>query len=140
MHTGIGPFDLQNGSYLGYGRVGFAQGGFRAAAFVNALDGEAPNLLARDSTGTPIQLDFKTQTYDLGRGLHAPVRQPPHPVLGGNARRNNFDITIAPQSEDRTELGAYFQDEIFWDKFRLSAGRHAWTSSTTSRTRSSRPA
>ena len=41
---------------------------------------------------------------------------------GGNVRRNNFDITIAPTAEDRTELGAYFQDEIFWDKFRLSLG------------------
>jgi outer membrane receptor protein involved in Fe transport len=68
VHTGIGPFDLQSGSYLGYGRVGFAQGGFRAAAFVNSLDGEAPNLLARDSAGVPIQLNFKTQTYDLDAG------------------------------------------------------------------------
>ena len=122
VHTGIGPFDLQNGSYLGYGRVGFAQGGFRAAAFVNALDGEAPNLLTRDSTGTPIQLDFKTQTYDLDAG-YTHLFGGRHIVsLGGNARRNNFDITIAPQSEDRTELGAYLQDEIIWDKFRLSLG------------------
>jgi outer membrane receptor protein involved in Fe transport len=122
VHTGIGPFDLQSGSYLGYGRVGFAQGGFRAAAFVNALDGEAPNLLARDATGTPIQLNFKTQTFDLDAGYTHLVFGNHILSYGGNARRNNFDITIAPESEDRTELGAYIQDEIFWDKFRLSLG------------------
>ena len=122
VHTGIGPFDLQSGSYLGYGRVGFAQGGFRAAAFVNALDGEAPNLLARDVTGTPIQLNFKTQTYDLDAGYTRIVASRHILSFGGSARKNAFDITIAPQSEDRTELGAYFQDEIFFDKFRLSLG------------------
>ncbi len=122
VHTGIGPFDLQSGSNLIYGRVGFAQGGFRAAAFVNALDGEAPNLLTRDATGTPIQLNFKTQTYDLDAGYTHLFGSRHIVSLGGNARRNNFDITIAPQSEDRTELGAYLQDEIFWDKFRLSVG------------------
>jgi outer membrane receptor for ferrienterochelin and colicins len=122
VHTGIGPFDLQPGSYLGYGRVGFAQGGFRAAAFVNALDGEAPNLLTRDASGRFIQLDFKTQTYDLDAGYTHLVAGRHILSYGGNARRNNFDITIAPQSEDRTELGAYFQDEIFFDKFRLSLG------------------
>ncbi len=122
VHTGIGPFDLQSGSYLGYGRVGFAQGGFRAAAFVNHLDGEAPNLLTRDADGNFIQLNFKTQTYDLDAGYTHLVATRHILSYGGNARRNNFDITIAPTAEDRTELGAYFQDEIFWDKFRLSIG------------------
>ena len=122
VHTGIGPFDLQNGSYLGYGRVGFAQGGFRAAAFVNALDGKAPNLLARDASGTPIQLDFKTQTYDLDAGYTHILATRHILSFGANARRNAFDITIAPQSKDRTELGAYLQDEFFLDKFRLSVG------------------
>ena len=37
-------------------------------------------------------------------------------------RRNNFDITIAPMADDRVELGAYLQDEIFFDHFRLVLG------------------
>ncbi len=122
VHTGIGPFDLQNGSFLGYGRVGFNQGGFRAAAFVNSLDGEAPNLLARNAAGVPIQLNFKTKTFDVDAGYTHIVKSRHILSYGANARRNNFDITIAPQAEDRTELGAYLQDEIFWDKFRLSLG------------------
>ena len=41
---------------------------------------------------------------------------------GGNARRNNFDITLAPNAEDRNEFGAYFQEEFFFDQFRLAVG------------------
>ena len=37
-------------------------------------------------------------------------------------RQNNFDITLAPLGEDRLEIGAYLQDEIFWDRFRLVLG------------------
>ena len=43
-------------------------------------------------------------------------------TFGGNVRRNNFDITIAPAAENRTELGAYGQDEIFLDRFRFTIG------------------
>jgi outer membrane receptor protein involved in Fe transport len=43
-------------------------------------------------------------------------------TYGGNVRRNNFDITIAPASENRTELGAYIQDEIFANRFRFTLG------------------
>ena len=43
-------------------------------------------------------------------------------TFGGNARRNNFEISIAPDASDRTEAGAYFQDEIFFDHFRFVLG------------------
>ncbi len=122
VHTGIGPFDLRDNSYLGYGRVGYNQGGFKAAAFVNVLDGKAPNLLARDATGQFIQLNFKTQTFDVEGGYTHVVLKNHILSYGGNARRNNFDISIAKASEDRTELGAYFQDEIFYDRFRFTLG------------------
>ena len=42
--------------------------------------------------------------------------------VGGNARRNNFNITIDPNAQNRTELGAYVQDEIFVDRFRFTLG------------------
>ena len=67
-------------------------------------------------------LGFKTQTYDFEIG-HSTVLGGKHLLsYGGNARRNNFDITIAPDSEDRSEFGAYFQEEYFVDRFRLSGG------------------
>jgi len=123
VHTGIGPFQLQSGSYLGYGRIGYNKGAFRVAGFVNFLDAEAPNLLLIDpDTLQPVQLNFKTQTFDLEAG-HSLVLGGKNIVsFGGNARRNNFDITLAPAAEDRNEFGVYVQDELFFDKFRLNVG------------------
>ena len=32
IHTGIGPFDIQNGSYLAYGQGSYTKGALRVAA------------------------------------------------------------------------------------------------------------
>jgi outer membrane receptor for ferrienterochelin and colicins len=123
VHTGIGPFDIQSGSYMVYGKVGYTRDALKVTAFGNFLDVQAPNLLLIDpSTGQPVALNFKTQTYDLEVG-HSMVVGGNHILsYGGNARRNNFNITLTPNAKDRNEFGAYFQDEIHFDKFRLSLG------------------
>ena len=65
IHSGIGPFDMQSGTYLGYGKLTYTRGGLRVQFFTNVLNGQAPNLLLPDlATGRPLQLDFTTQTYD----------------------------------------------------------------------------
>ena len=123
IHTGIGPFNIQSGSYLGYGRVGYSKGAFKVAAFANLLDVDAPNLLLTDpATGKGVALNFKTKTYDFEVG-HSKIVAERHVLsYGGNVRRNQFDITLAPGAQDRNEFGGYFQDEFFVDKFRLTAG------------------
>ena len=123
VHSGIGPFDIQRGSYLGYGKVTYTRSDLRLQFFTNILDGQAPNLLLPDpATGRPLQLDFKTQTYD-GEIGHAVVLGNRHRLsYGGNVRQNNFDVPLAPLGEDRLEVGGYLQDEIFWDRFRLVLG------------------
>ena len=123
VHSGIGPFDIQRGSYLGYGKVTYTRGDLRLQFFTNILDGQAPNLLLPDpAIGRPLQLDFKTQTYD-GEIGHAVVLGNRHRLsYGGNVRQNNFDVPLAPLGEDRLEVGGYLQDEIFWDRFRLVLG------------------
>ena len=68
IHTGLGPFDIQSGSVLGYGKVEYTRGRLKLKGFANIVDAKAPALLVVDPTGTPIQLDFKTQTYDLEIG------------------------------------------------------------------------
>jgi outer membrane receptor protein involved in Fe transport len=67
-------------------------------------------------------LNFTTKTYDAEVGYTRVVASKHILSMGGNARRNMFDITIAPKSEDRNEFGAYFQDEIFFEKFRFVLG------------------
>jgi len=123
VHTGIGPFDIQSGSYMAYGKVGYTRDALRVTVFGNFLDVEAPNLLLTDpGTGAPVALNFKTQTFDLEVG-HSTVVGGNHILsYGGNARRNNFDITLTPNAEDRNEFGAYFQDEFHTGKFRFAVG------------------
>ncbi len=123
IHTGIGPFDIQNGSYMGYGKVNYRKGGFKLNAFTNLTSAEAPNLLLVDpTTRQPLQLNFSTQTYDVEAGDTWRVGAKQVLTVGGNVRRNNFDITIAPNAQNRTELGAYAQDELFLDPVRLTIG------------------
>src|SRR5205814_5704767 len=104
IHTGTGPFDIQDGSYLAYGKVGFSKGNLHVGAFTNILDVNAPNRVFKD----PVTLDFvqglfKTQTYDVEAGNSHLIGA--HHILsyGGNLRRNNFDISIARNPRDRNE-------------------------------------
>jgi outer membrane receptor protein involved in Fe transport len=123
IHTGIGPFDIQRGSTMGYGRVAYNRGALNTSFFVNYIDAQAPNLLlVNPATRQPLQLDFSTQTYDFSIGDSITLGRRQILTFGGNARRNNFDITIAPALENRTELGAYVQDEIFTEYVRFVLG------------------
>jgi outer membrane receptor protein involved in Fe transport len=108
---------------MSYGKVGFNRKGLRLTAFANYTSAEAPNLLLPDpATGQPLQLDFKTPTFDLEVSDSAVASRRHLLTYGGNARRNNFDITIAPDAQNRSEFGGYLQDEIFLDPVRITAG------------------
>jgi iron complex outermembrane receptor protein len=123
VHTGIGPFDIQGGSYMGYAKVAFSRGARKLNAFANLVSAEAPNLLLVDpTTARPLQLNFSTQTYDFEAGDAVAIGLRHLLTFGGNARRNNFDITIAPNAENRNEFGGYLQDEIFLGRLRVTAG------------------
>lgn len=123
IYTGIGPFDIQDGSTMSYAKMNYTRGAVKFNVFTNIVDAEAPNLLVADATtGRPLQLNFKTATYDVEFGHSKLVGRRNGLSYGGNYRRNNFDITLAPQAQDRNEIGAYFQDEIFVGQFRFSLG------------------
>jgi outer membrane receptor protein involved in Fe transport len=124
VHTGVGPFRIEEGSYLGYGRAAFTRNALRIAGFANFLNAEAPNLLLTDpDTLRPIQLDFRTRTFDVEVGHATPIGTRHVLTYGGNVRRNNFDeISIAQQADSRTEFGAYLQEEFFVNRFRVAAG------------------
>jgi iron complex outermembrane receptor protein len=123
IHTGIGPFDVDSSSHLTYATVRYNKGGRRLAFFTNLLNGDAANLLTVGPNRLPIALAFDTKTFDVEAGdVHAIGTK--HALsYGGNFRHNGFDISLAPNSEDRNEGGAYLQDEIFLnDQFRWVIG------------------
>ena len=123
IHTGIGPFDVDNSSRLTYTTLRYTKGGRRVAFFSNLLHGDAANLLTRGVNGLPIALGFDTKTFDVEAGDVYAIGTRHALSYGGNFRHNAFDITIAPDAEDRNEGGAYVQDEIFLgNRFRWVIG------------------
>ncbi|MCC7123564.1 MAG: TonB-dependent receptor [Acidobacteria bacterium] len=122
IHTGIGPFDM-TGVGLGYGTMRYTRGAFRFNVFTNILDGDANGLLAVGLDGRPIPFKFNTKTYDVELGHAKTIGTRQVITYGGNLRRNNFDLSIAPLGNSRTEVGGYVQDEIFInDQFRWNIG------------------
>jgi iron complex outermembrane receptor protein len=123
MHTGIGPFDINQGSTMGYGKVNFSRKGLHANFFTNVLDGDAANLLTRDVNLQPVAFAFQTHTYDFDVADVAAVGKRNVLTYGGSLRFNNFDLSLAPLADNRTEFGVYGQDEIFLsDHFRWIVG------------------
>ena len=123
MHTGLGPFDIDRGTTLGYWKANFSRGAFRLQAFMNMLSGTARNLVSVDERGLNLGLDFDTRTFDLEAGDTRLVASKHVLTYGGNLRFNHFELTIAPDEDARTEGGAYIQDEfLMTDRVRLVAG------------------
>ena len=144
MHTGIGPFNLESGSYLALRPVGLhARARSRSAASCNFLDAEAPNLLNLDPGNAARPGAAELQDPDLRlRGRATPRCSAATHILsyGGNARRNNFEITLTPNVEDRNEFGALLPGGVLQGQVPRHRWAAAWTSSATSRTRCSRRA
>lgn len=113
IYTGIGPFDVDNSSRLGYATARYTKGGRHVAFFTNLLNGDAANLLTVGTNRQPIALAFDTKTFDVeAADVHA-IGTHHALTYGANFRHNAFDITLAPNAENRNEGGAFVQDEIF---------------------------
>lgn len=126
IHTGIGPFDIQSGTVLGYGKVNYERDNWKIRFFTNVLDGDAPALLAVGADGNPITFLFDNKTFDF-EVSNSRVLGTRHILsYGGNARFNSFDLSIAPLGDNRSEGGFYVQDEIFLSEhFRWIVGGRA---------------
>lgn len=123
IHTGIGPFDIRSNSRMAYITSRYQKGGTRVAFFTNLLNAEANNLLQRGPDGRPLPLNFDTKTFDIDLSDVRTVGTRHVFSYGGNYRRNVFDVSLAPNGDDRNEGGAYVQDEIFLsDHFRWVVG------------------
>ena len=111
MQSGIGPFNINSGSYQSYGKVDYTKKAFKLQAFLNVLNGNADQLLTTDALGRPITFVFDTKTFDVEVGNVTTIGTHHALTYGGNIRYNSFDLSIAPNADNRTEGGA------------LSAGR-----------------
>ncbi len=122
VHSGIGPFDIEKGASMKYAKADWTRGALRAGVFANFLDADSTNLLAIGVDGRPIRFGFKTNTYNVDVSNTSVVATRHVLSYGANARRNDFDLSIAPQGNQRSERGLFLQDEILLGKARLVLG------------------
>ena len=101
IHTGIGPFAIQDGMTFWYVRGDYNWKSLNVRAFANVLDGQAINLL----NGLPFIFD--SQTYDLSATNTSQFGDRHAVTYGGNFRKLNFDLSIAPGEDQRTEGGGF---------------------------------
>ncbi len=126
LHSGIGPFNVQNGASMSYGRVQYVRGSMEIGAFLNRTSAGFDSLLSRVPTGEFLDGTIKTNTYDIsfkdtrflgGRHLFS---------YGASARFVTLDFTLAPAGDGRSEQGLYVNDEIFLsDRWRWIVGTRA---------------
>ena len=127
IHSGIGPFDIESGTNITFGKATYQRRALRVTFFANLLDGSAENLLTEGLDGLPLNFEFKSDTFNLD---FADTR-----VVGGDrniltygatARTTDFNLSIAPGEDRRDEWGIFLQDEILiGDKWRwLLGGRY----------------
>ncbi|HXT23159.1 MAG TPA: TonB-dependent receptor [Thermoanaerobaculia bacterium] len=124
VHTGIGPFDVEKGSHLSYGKLDWNRSALHVGFFANFLDADSVNLLTRGGNGQPLGFAFATDTYNADVS-NTSVFGGDHHILtyGANYRTNDFELEIAPQGTERDEWGVFLQDEIlFGSKVRWVVG------------------
>src|SRR5262245_49947217 len=92
MHSGIGPFSIDNGSTMSYGKFNYNQNAFHVQAFLNVLNGNATNLLTVGPDALPIPLDFDTKTFDVEAGHSLVTGTKNVLTYGGNVRMNRFEL------------------------------------------------
>ena len=120
LHTPIGPFQIERGARLTYGRASYTRGGLRVSAFANDVRGEAPNLVTPDATGRPLRIDFTNGQYDLDGGYSFLLGKRHLLGAGANFRYNTFDLDLAPLADRRVDYAVWAQDEIDLDPFRVA--------------------
>jgi iron complex outermembrane receptor protein len=112
LHSGIGPFDIRDGSSLHHVKADWRGKSWRIGAAVNSLDGNAVNLLTRRSDGVLLPFAFKTDTVDVNAASTRVLGRRHTLTYGLDYRTNDFLLEIAPAAGDRDEAGVFVQDEI----------------------------
>jgi iron complex outermembrane receptor protein len=114
VHTGIGPFNLERGSVNGYVRASYRRDRLNVMLHASALRVKGPNLLAFDENEDPLRLSVRTRTLGLELSDSHLLGGKHILTYGGSLRRDVFEVNLAPAAKDRTGLGAFVQDELFF--------------------------
>jgi outer membrane receptor protein involved in Fe transport len=126
LHSGIGPFNVQSGASMSYGRVQYMRGSMEIGAFLNRTSASFDSLLSRVPTGELLDGTIDTNTYDISIKDTRFLGERHLFSYGASARFVTLDFTLAPAGDGRSEQGLYVSDEIFInDRWRWIVGARA---------------
>ncbi len=111
IHTGIGPFTIKDNTSFWYARLDYNRDDLNVKAYANVLDGDATNLL----NGLPFL--FKSQTYTFAATNQSRFGGQHLVTYGGNFRAINFDLSIAPGEDSRTEGGGFVNTDLNFSEY-----------------------
>jgi energy-coupling factor transporter ATP-binding protein EcfA2 len=114
VHTGIGPFNLERGSANGYFRTSYRRDRLNLMLHASALRVKGPDLLAFDVNEDPLRLSARTRTLGLELSDSHLLGGKHILTYGGSLRLDAYKVNLAPAAKDRTGLGAFVQDELFF--------------------------
>jgi outer membrane receptor protein involved in Fe transport len=112
MHSGIGPFDIEQGADLSYVQSDWYSGGLHVGLSVQMLDGDATNLLTLGENGLPLTFSFVNDTYNLDVSNTNELGDRHVLTYGATLRTHEFEMTIAPLADSKDEAGVYIQDDF----------------------------
>ena len=112
IHTGIGPFNIDNATELTYVQADWYKGSMHFGASAQFLDGDATNLLTRDSNGQFLGFRFVNDTFNIDISNTSQIGERHAVTYGGNLRMHDFELDIAPAASDKDEFGVFVQDEF----------------------------
>jgi outer membrane receptor protein involved in Fe transport len=123
MHSQMGPVNVHKFFMKSYGKIDYIRGSLRITGYANFAGGRTDNLLLIAPNGQPIQKNDSNQTYHVEISDSRTIRVRHLFSYGGNFRRNEFNMFMAPDAKSRNEGGMYLQDEIILsDHFRWVIG------------------
>lgn len=112
MHSGIGPFDIEQGADLSYVQSDWYSGNLHVGLSVQMLDGNATNLLTVGANGLPLSFSFVNDTYNLDVSNTNELGERHVLTYGATLRSHEFDLSIAPLADSKDEAGIFIQDDI----------------------------
>ncbi|NKB89274.1 MAG: TonB-dependent receptor [Acidobacteria bacterium] len=120
IHTGIGPFQIEDGTRFWYTRADYNWRNLNVRAFLNAIDGQGTNQL------NGLLFKFDSNTYDISATNTSAIGDRHSITYGANFRNIDFDLSIAPNDDNRKEGGGFAQVALdVSDHFAIDAGVRA---------------
>ncbi|MGE5717532.1 MAG: TonB-dependent receptor plug domain-containing protein [Acidobacteriota bacterium] len=122
MLTGLGPYDAKD-LYQGHAGAEYRKADFHASAYATLHDAKYVGFLSPDV------VTMKNQAVSAEAGDRHLFGEKNLVTWGATARYSHFDLSLVPDVHQRTDLGAYAEDEVFLaETLRLRIGaRYDWS-------------